>query len=255
MGKGTINVAMETALRSLGTTMDGPIALFESLDDVLFWIKDREGRFCWANTMMVLYYGFTVREDLIGRNDYDLFDAALAGQYLFDDEQVLGGLSIFSRIEISVFNHTARWLRTSKVPLRDAHGRIIGTTGVATVLAEPGRQAPGDSPLANAMQFLSTHAHAHITNRLLATLCGQSVAAFCRSFTKTYHCPPHEYVRRLRVRLSCHALVFSDRALAAIAADHGFADQSHFAKEFRRIMGVPPRLYRTRHRRPGPATK
>ena len=162
---------------------------------------------------------------------------------------MLRGQSIFSRIEVSVFNHSARWIRTSKVPLRDAHDHIIGTAGVATVLAEPGRKAPGDLPLGAAMQFLSTHSHQHVTNLQLATLCGQSVAAFCRNFRRTYHCSPHEYLRQLRVRLSCHALVFSDQSLSAIASDHGFADQSHFAKEFRRIMGVPPRTYRTRHRR------
>ena len=112
----TNDAAMQVALRSLGARMDGPIALFESLDDVLFWIKDRDGRFCWVNTMMALYYGFKVREELIGLNDYDLFDEALANQYLIDDEQVLRGRSIFSRVEVSVFNHTGRWFRTSKVP-------------------------------------------------------------------------------------------------------------------------------------------
>lgn len=243
------DTAMLATLRALGAGLDGPIALFDGLDDVLFWAKDREGRFCWVNTMMALYYGLKTREDLIGRNDYDLFDAALANQYLSDDEQVLRGHSIFSRIEVSVFNHTVRWLRTSKVPLRDVRGRIIGTAGLATVLAEPGRQMPGDLPLSAAMQFLGTHYHQRLTNRQLATVSGQSVAAFCRHFRQTYHCSPHEYVRQLRVRLSCRALVFSDRPLAAIASDHGFADQSHFSKEFRRIMGVPPRAYRNRHRR------
>lgn len=245
----TNNAAMQAALRALGARMDGPIALFESLDDVLFWIKDRDGRFCWVNTMMALYYGFKNREDLIGRDDYDLFDAALANQYLIDDEQVLRGRSIFSRVEVSVFNHTGRWFRTSKVPLRDARGRIIGTAGVATVLAEPGRKVSGDLSLGAAMQFLSTHYHQHVTNRQLATVCGQSEGAFCRNFRKTYRCSPHEYVRQLRVKLSCRALVFSDKSLATIAADHGFADQSHFAKEFRRVMGAPPRAYRTIHRR------
>jgi AraC-like DNA-binding protein len=245
----TNNTAMQAALRSLGARMDGPIALFESLDDVLFWIKDQDGRFCWVNTMMALYYGFKVRDEMIGLNDYDLFDEALANQYLIDDEQVLRGRSIFARVEVSVFNHTGRWFRTSKVPLRDARGRIIGTAGVATVLAEPSRKAPGDLTLGAAMQFLSTHYQQPVTNRQLATLCGQSVAAFCRNFRKTYNCSPHEYVRQLRVRLSCHALVFTDRPLSAIASDYGFADQSHFAKEFRRIMGSPPRTYRTRHKR------
>jgi AraC-like DNA-binding protein len=249
MKRATNNSAMQSALRLLGAGKDGPIALFDSLADVLFWIKDRDGRFRWVNTMMALYYGFKVPGDLLGRNDYDLFDAALANQYLSDDEQVLRGRSIFSRVEVSVFNHTGRWFRTSKVPLRDGRGRIIGTVGVATVLTDPGRQVPSDLPLGAAMQFLSTHYHEAITNRQLATLCGQSVAAFCRNFRRTYNRSPHEYLRQLRVRLSCHALVFSDRPLSAIASDYGFADQSHFAKEFRRIMGVPPRSYRARHKR------
>jgi transcriptional regulator GlxA family with amidase domain len=199
--------------------------------------------------MMVLYYGFKTRDEIIGLNDYDLFDATLANQYLNDDEQVLRGRPIFSRIEVSVFNHTARWFRTSKVPLRDGRGRIIGTVGVATLLEEPGRLAPNDLPLGAAMRFLSTHYQEPVTNRQLAAICGQSVAAFCRHFRKTYRCSPHEYVRQLRVKLSCRALVFSDKSLAAIASDHGFADQSHFAKEFRRIMGMPPRAYRSRSRR------
>ena len=83
------NESAMAALRALGARLDGPIVLFDSLDDVLFWIKDRDGRFRWANTMMALYYGFKIREDLIGLNDYDLFDATLAQQYLNDDEQVL----------------------------------------------------------------------------------------------------------------------------------------------------------------------
>jgi AraC family transcriptional regulator len=96
---------------------------------------------------------------------------------------------------------------------------------------------------------MSSHYQQHITNRQLAMLSGQSVAAFCRNFRRTYNCAPHEYLRRLRVKLSCHALVFSDQPLSAIATAHGFADQSHFAKEFRRIMGVLPRDYRRRHQR------
>ena len=34
--------------------------------------------------------------------------------------------------------------------------------------------------------------------------------------------------------------------LAAVATEFGFADQSHFTKEFRRVMGETPRAYRER---------
>ena len=53
----------------------------------------------------------------------------------------------------------------------------------------------------------------------------------------------------MRVRMSCSALVFSKKSLAELASAYGFADQSHFAKEFRRIMGDPPGAYRARYQR------
>jgi len=44
--------------------------------------------------------------------------------------------------------------------------------------------------------------------------------------------------------MSCSALVFSRKTLAEVASDFGFADQSHFTKEFRRIIGEMPRAPR-----------
>jgi AraC-like DNA-binding protein len=38
----------------------------------------------------------------------------------------------------------------------------------------------------------------------------------------------------------------SDRAVAEIAAEVGFADPFHFSRAFKRVMGVAPRGYRQR---------
>jgi AraC family transcriptional regulator len=46
--------------------------------------------------------------------------------------------------------------------------------------------------------------------------------------------------------MSCSPLVFSKKSLAVVATEFGFADQSHFTKEFRRVMGETPRAYRAR---------
>jgi transcriptional regulator GlxA family with amidase domain len=46
-----------------------------------------------------------------------------------------------------------------------------------------------------------------------------------------------EHSRRLRLEWA-ERLVRSDEALASIAAHAGFADQSHFTREFRRRFGV-----------------
>jgi AraC family transcriptional regulator len=48
----------------------------------------------------------------------------------------------------------------------------------------------------------------------------------------------------LRIEDACRRLATSDAPLVAIALDAGFADQSHFAKTFKRQTGMTPAEYR-----------
>jgi AraC-like DNA-binding protein len=246
-GRGLPDTYLDAAARSLGPRADPVLELFDYLKDVLFWIKDRKGVFRWVNTPLMLHIGRTSRDQIVGRTDFDLFEPSLANQYQMDDAQVLRGRSIVSRVELIVFNHTARWIVTSKLPLRSATGRIIGTAGVATMAAQEASRIGTESRLAPAMAFISEHYHEHVSIPDLADKCGLSLGAFHRRFRDTYLCTPHTYLRQLRVRMSCHALVYSSRSIAAVASECGFSDQSHFTKEFRRIMGETPRSYRRRH--------
>jgi AraC-like DNA-binding protein len=239
---------LEIAARTLGARTDLVLELFDYLKDVLFWIKDRKGTFRWVNTTLMVHMGRSNRDQIIGRTDFDLFEPYLANQYQMDDAQVLKGRPITSRVEMIVFHHTPRWLVTSKLPLRNAGGRIVGTTGVATMAAEQGSRIWTESRLAPAMAYIKEHYHEPVSIRAMAQTCGLSIGSFHRQFRDTYMCTPHTYVRQLRVRMSCQALVFSRRPIAAVAAECGFSDQSHFTKEFRRIMGETPRNYRRTHR-------
>src|SRR5262245_15297137 len=238
---------LENTARTLGAHMDLALELFDHLKDVLFWIKDRKGRFRWVNTTLMVHMAQSKRDQIIGRTDFDLFEPYLANQYQMDDAQVLKGRAITSRVEMIVFHHTPRWLVTSKLPLRNASGRIVGTAGVATMASEEGKIWT-ESRLAPAMAYIKEHYHEPVSIRAMAQTCGLSIGSFHRQFRDTYLCTPHTYVRQLRVRMSGQALVFSRRPIATVAADCGFSDQSHFTKEFRRIMGETPRSYRRTHR-------
>ena len=54
-----------------------------------------------------------------------------------------------------------------------------------------------------------------------------------------------EYTRRLRIRASCHCLLDPELPLAEISLLTGFADQSHFTREFRRVTGLTPHAFRS----------
>lgn len=243
------SASLSGALRQLGARVDPVIDLLDQLPGALFWIKDVQGRFCWVNTAAVLLRGVRSRADLIGKTDLDLNDPARANQFLLDDLYVLAGNPIHGRVEFLKINHVSRWYSTSKVPLRGPRGRVVGTAGLAIPIRPPERERGEEPNLVAAIQHIDQHFNEPIKNTTLARICGMSLGNFQRQFRASYHCSPHSYVRGLRVRLSCQALVHSGQSLAAIAEEHGFADQSHFTKEFRRMMRETPRAYRKRLRK------
>ncbi|MDB6154204.1 MAG: Transcriptional regulator, AraC family [Chthoniobacteraceae bacterium] len=83
----------------------------------------------------------------------------------------------------------------------------------------------------------------------LAHVAALSPFHFARQFkTATGH-PPHEYLIRLRVDRAKELIRTQGRewTMAAIAQESGFADQSHMARHFRRVLGVTPRVFADAH--------
>ena len=226
------------------------MALFDCLEGVQFWVKDSAGRYRAMNRACLLNYSLALFAGAEGKTDFDLSPAHLATQFRLDDERVLRGATIVNRVElVGRFDHTAVWCLTNKVPLRNARGRIVGTAGVARPLVKDA-ELPGtaDAALARAVAFLRERLAEPLDNATLARQAGLSVRVLERRFREAFQLAPQQYLRRLRIRLACHPLVYSERTLAEIATAHGFCDQSHFGREFRRETSMTPREYRERFR-------
>ena len=243
-------VASLPPLSRLGTQPSEIIELLDFIDEVMLWIKDERGYYSWANRAFIINFGLRDHQDLEGKTDYDTCCAPMADQYRLDDELVLSGQRIIGRLElIPRFDHTARWCVTSKIPVHDAAGRIVGTAGITRSIDSGRFSTLSDSGLSGAIHYVRQHFSEHLTNRVLARACHLSVRTFERQFKATYHCSPHDYVRQVRVRMSCSDLVYTQKSIVEIALAYGFSDQSHYSKEFRRIMGESPRAYRQRCQR------
>lgn len=78
----------------------------------------------------------------------------------------------------------------------------------------------------------------------LARVADVHPSSLARAFRARYGVTIGEYIRRLRVDWALDRLARSDLALSEIAATAGFADQSHFAREVKRRLGVTPLRYR-----------
>jgi AraC-like DNA-binding protein len=233
--------------------------LLDFLPDVLAWVKDRQGRYLWVNRAFLVQYSLdhpSAHEEgsvasVLGKTDYDLSPAFLADQFRLDDEQVLAGHRMVNRLErLGDARGTTVWHVTDKIPVADAKGVIIGTAGI-TRAADPASRleatAPGFGP---ALAHMRAHFHREISNRRLASLSNMSLRAFERRFLATFHLTPQRFLRKLRLRIASRAVVYTDDSMSDIALSCGFADQSHFSREFRRQFGRTPREYRDHYRQP-----
>jgi len=119
----------------------------------------------------------------------------------------------------------------------------------ALVRSEPRRRlAPWQARRAIKLLIRSTSTACPVAT--LAAACGLSRSHFAHAFRATTGVPPHKWLLLHRVRHACAMMERTDRPLAEIAQRCGFADQSHFSRTFRVVMGSSPAVWR-RERRSG----
>jgi AraC-like DNA-binding protein len=233
--------------------------LLDFLPDVLAWVKDRQGRYLWVNRAFVIRYsldrdpgtGPVSAEHILGKTDYDLSPAFLADQFRHDDEQVLAGHRVVNRLErLDESGGDTAWNITDKIAVVDARGAIIGTAGISRAAGSAGSLEAGSPGFGPALAHMRGHFHREITNRDLASISNMSLRAFERRFLATFHVTPQRFLRKLRLRIASRALIHTEGSLSEIALSSGFADQSHFSREFRRQFGRTPREYREHYRTP-----
>jgi len=97
----------------------------------VFW-KDRDLRYLGCNAAFARDAGCSNAAQVIDKTDYQLAWSANADQYCADDRQVLAsGEPLLSYEEPqSTVDGSTVWLRTSKVPLRNPDGAIVGVLGI-----------------------------------------------------------------------------------------------------------------------------
>jgi AraC family transcriptional regulator len=88
----------------------------------------------------------------------------------------------------------------------------------------------------------------HIDQKLrlaeLAQVARVSVNHFLRQFKLSFGCAPHVYVIRRRLERAQHLLTKTHLQIKEVAADTGFADQSHMSRAFRRYLRTTPGSFR-----------
>ena len=111
--------------------------LMDSLPDLIYF-KDRESCFTRINKALATVYDLSSPDQAAGKRDFDFTAAEYAKRFYEDEQEIIRtGQSVIDKEEggIRPDGHVS-WVLTTKMPLRDVNGDIIGTFGVSRDITE-----------------------------------------------------------------------------------------------------------------------
>lgn len=168
------NVFLKTAYKSLIQEV------VEGIPIRVFW-KDRDCRYLGCNSLFAQDAGFKHASALIGKTDFDMVWHEQADSYQTDDMLVMesGQPKLNYEEPLTSTDGTLVYLRTSKVPLRDANQVIIGILGIYEDITERKKAEKLERHLTRALKLLSkcntTLIHADDEQTLLIDICRLAV--------------------------------------------------------------------------------
>lgn len=107
-------------------------SLLENIPDRVFF-KDQNSRYLRINRAMAALIGVDDPFDAIGQSDHDFFSTEHADTARADEESVMeSGQPLIGRVEREVLaDGSYFWVLTTKMPLANAAGEIVGTFGIS----------------------------------------------------------------------------------------------------------------------------
>lgn len=112
-------------------------SLVNNMPDSIYF-KDAESRFIRCNQRTADIFQLASPEDAIGKTDYDFFSRAEADEYRADEIRIIEtGEPVVNKEEYELWpDGEYHWVLSTKLPLRDANQRIIGTFGLSRDISE-----------------------------------------------------------------------------------------------------------------------
>ena len=224
--------------------------LFDTLPDVAFYAKDTASRFVKVNGAFLVGHAAMDESEVLGRDDRHLSPPVMAAAYMAEDRRVMdGGRPIVGQVwHVFHAGKLPRWYVSSKTPLRDERGKVMGLAGAMYPIERPEELAEYTRELLPVVRHIEQCYPEPVSCAEMAKLAGLSSTHFNRRFRQIFRMSPLKYLLTVRVLAAQRLLSGTNQSLARIAADIGFTDQSHFTKRFKLATGLTPAGYRRRFR-------
>mgnify|MGYP000244696081 CR=1 FL=1 len=226
------------------------LVLFQAMPDVMFWVKNADGEFIFFNDA---FSSDKKDEEILGKTDADLIPTELARTYMEDDRNVMeSGKPQWNKVELVVTAHGGvEWRATTKVPLLDRSGNVVGTAGMSRrVGMDEGLPMPSQQrDMATIVGSIYKNIAEEIKVVDVAESAGVSVSSLERLFKTNMNTTPKQFIIQAKISTACERLVGTNMGVKEVGASVGYSDHANFTRGFRKIMDMSPTEYRRNYRR------
>lgn len=221
-------------------------ALFDCLLDVVYFVKNERAEYVIVNRTFADRCGVRDKRDLLGKTADQVAPPPLGRTSWEQDVAVLRtGVPVLNQLELHVYpSGQAGWCLTDKFPLLDAAGKVIGLAGVSHDLHAPDESAGQYRSVAAAVNHARANLERRVTAGELAGVAGLSVYQLDQRIRRLFRLTTGQLLLKFRMDAAAEQLRDTDRPVSQVGLACGFADQSAFARQFRRTTGLTPGEYR-----------
>ncbi len=220
--------------------------LFDHAPDLAFFVKDGQGRYVAVNESLVKRHGFRHKAQVLGRRPCDICPGDFGRLPAEQDAQVLRtGKPLLDHLEQQWYlPQKPVWCLTTKLPLRDAAGTVVGLIGISRDVRAPVDPRHIPPAMAAALESFENALAEPVTPAILARRAGLRPTRFARLIHRFFDLTPTQFLTQTRLTAGARLLRETGLGVCEIAHACGFYDHSAFSRAFHSAMGVTPSAYR-----------
>lgn len=221
-------------------------SLFDAAPDVAFFVKDAEARYVTVNDSLVERHGLASKAEALGKKSCEICQGDLGRLPTEQDEEVLRtGKPLLEHLEMQWSLHNRPvWCVTTKRPITDEQGRVIGIVGFSRDVRVPVQTDEIPEGFAIALEEFEKSLSDQVTPATLAEKAGLTSQQLTRLTKRVFALTPTQIITRGRIAAASQLLRDTDKTVAEIAAACGYYDHSAFTRAFRNATGVTPSDFR-----------
>ena len=193
--------------------------LFDHAPDLAFFVKDSAGRYVAVNASLIKRHGYHHKSQVLGRRPCDICPGDFGRLPAEQDAHVLRtGKPLIDHLEQQWYlPRKPVWCLTTKLPLRDAAGKVIGLIGISRDVRAPVDPRNIPVELAAALESFEKNLAESVTPANLARRAGLTPARLARLIRRFFDLTPSQFLTQTRLAAAARLLRETGLGVSEIA--------------------------------------